>query len=88
MLSLWEIHMSVPMGTAGPGRFEDCRLPPFIPLPAILSLAVAQMDTEEAQLEMTSVDSVGGFGGNFLLYLCQGSVRGPQASLYGEERQA
>lgn len=54
--------MSVPMGTAGPGLFEDCHLPPFITLPAILNLAIAQMDAEEAQLEMTSVDSVGGLG--------------------------
>lgn len=71
--------MSVPTGTAGPGLFEDRRLPPFIPLPTILSPAIGQMDPEEAQLEMTSVDSVGGLGGNFLFYMGQGSVRGPTA---------
>lgn len=79
--------MSVPTGTAGPGLFEDRRLPPFIPLPAILSLAIGQMDPEKAQLEMTSVDSVGGLGATSCSIWVRDQFEDPQPSLYGEERQ-
>lgn len=80
--------MSVPSGQlALDSAKAECHLHPFILLPIILSPAIAQMEAEEAQLEVTSGDSVGGLGTASCYMDVKDQLKDPELRLDREGRQ-
>lgn len=70
--------MSAPSGTLAPDSAKtESHLHPLILLPTVLSLAIAQTEAEETQLEATSGDSVGGLGTASCYMYVRDQLEGP-----------